>query len=278
MTEGKHRSIDRFEEYRRKLGSSPRAGDELTGDIKVSGSQTLPEVHARSFLVSGSTRIQGNVSADEMKVSGSARIGGSLEARSAKISGSCHVNGDLKVEEIKISGSAKVGGGVRVSGSMRVSGSTSVGGAFEGGDLASSGLIRIGRDLKGGEIRISGGGEVGGVVRARSVRIRVGRTDLKLSGGIEADEVYVEAAPRPAVARILGTVLGMGIGGHVRTPVVRCRGKVSLERTVCDLVEGVRVSIGPGCKVGTVRYSEDVFIDPAARVETGTERIQDDGS
>jgi len=266
-------SVDRYEEYERDLGSSPKPEKTGIGDVTISGSARLPGFSGGSLDVSGSAQICGDVKVDRIRISGSARVDGNLQASSVKVSGSCLVNGNTDCGEVGISGSMRVSGDAILHGSQRVSGSTKVDGSFRGGNLRCTGLVKVARDLSVRSLEISGGAYVGGVTRADCVHIKVHSSDLVFDGEIEARNVKIELGGRPSRLRILGVSMGGRGRGHVKAPSIRCTGDVDIEQTICSYVEGSKVRIGPGCKIGRVAYRQDVIVEEGAELESEPERI-----
>jgi len=266
-------SVARFEEYVRHLGSANGADSRATDNAMISGSARLSGFSGRSLDISGSAEIQGDVSVDSLLVSGSARIDGSLRASNVAVSGSCLVKGKADCVNIDVSGSMRLCGDASLGKNLIVVGSAKVEGSLQGRNLRCDGFVQVGRDLFVRNVEVSGSVRVGGVTKADRMHVRVHGSDSVFDGEIEAGDVKIELGGRPSRLRILGVSMGGRGRAHVKAPSIRCTGDVDIEQTICSYVEGSKVRIGPGCKIGRVVYRRDVVVEEGAELESEPERI-----
>ena len=224
-------------------------------EVRISGSAKLEgSVRCRSFACSGAAKGEGDLSClEEFRASGSARITGAVRAGSAQVSGSLHC-GSLAAER-----------------EGRLSGSVSVDGKLSGGDLRASGSLKVGSGIEAEAFRSSGCLRCQGLLNAETIEIILGRerdTVTAIGGG----SVLVSDRPENDPAHIFGSFGAFDLwgrraaGGSLTVEESIEADDISLVNTICPLVSGRRVVIGPGCKVETVRYSESIEIDPDAQV------------
>ena len=226
-------------------GSTSIRGNVACDTLHISGS-----CHADGDLaveqdvrVSGSFRSEGALRADSMHVSGSARVKGGLEARELHLSGGCAVGGDLQTEDGHISGSLRLDGMAR------------------GGKITAAGGLHVGKGVECEELRTSGSFSAEGLVNA-------GTIEMELGGDSSADEIGCETIvvrrrenPVAGLLRLFSVRRAYTLKANVIEAT-----DISLEDTVCPIVRGQRVAIGPGCRIGRVEYSETLSVDPDAEV------------
>ena len=231
------------------------------GELKVSGSGRIsPEM----ISTSGSSKIPGGLIIGDIKTSGSSRIEGDLTAEMAKFSGSAKVEGNFVCEEITASGSLKVEKDLKIvygkfSGSTRVGGS----GAVER-ELEASGSISFNGDLVSEDrILYSGFMKVEGSVKARSFEARLSRDESHIRDGIEAGYINIQRSHEDWRDR--GSLVTTDISGD----------EIVLENVDCNNVTGKKITLLPGCRVrGRVQYSESIKIDPDSILENEPEKTE----
>ncbi|MGA2663472.1 MAG: polymer-forming cytoskeletal protein [Nitrososphaerales archaeon] len=120
------------------------------GDVAVRGDLT---VHERADI-NASTRVAGDVRADDLDVGGHFRSR-SLTARRARVGGHMTVEGALKAESVDVGGHAKVGGAVDLV-NLRVGGHAEIGGGKITGEIKVRGHLRTSKELSFGEVEVFG--------------------------------------------------------------------------------------------------------------------------
>jgi cytoskeletal protein CcmA (bactofilin family) len=222
---------------------------------------------------------------DEIKISGSAKIEGDVRCKAFHCSGAVHGDGILTCDgDVHVSGSAKVGaveasGGVHVSGSVscktlraegdvRVSGGAKIEGSVAGKNVHCSGGVKVGGGIEAESFTLSGSMDCGGLLNAERVEIRLsnGHSAVQAIGG--AAVTVKEAETVVNAGRLLSRLFAKPLG---RTGSLAVRESieaddVALVNTACPLVTGARVTIGKGCVIDAVRYSESCEIAPDAKV------------
>ena len=234
-------------------------------DIRMSGSGVVAPGEYEEVIVSGSCKIEGPVRCGRLRCSGSVHGSGKIEcAGTAEFSGSTHLDGELEAASVVCSGSFSCAD-LRASGSAELSGSARLSGGVSGGSVHIGGSTTLEGDIEGESVRIGGAIETPGMINGETVEIFPGRSSVGAVGG----------------GRI--TVRGTGIGRaekrrfpffrkvkeNIETLTVRDSiegDEIELEYTVCPQVTGKRVTIGSGCRIDRVCYSEECTVAPDATV------------
>ena len=232
---------------------------------------------------------------DNVKISGSAKIEGSIRCLGFTCSGAVKGEGDVVCrEDFRLSGSARVSGAVsaqngEVSGSLKcaslaaekelkLSGGVSVAGKLAGGDVRASGGLKVGADIEAETFRFSGGTrghvsmggklECAGLLNAETVVITLGLEQHSVNaigGGTVRVEERSEGASFGPFG-FFGAPWGKLPRGSLTVAESIEADEIELVNTLCPLVSGRTVTIGPGCRIDVVRYSESIEVDPEAQV------------
>jgi cytoskeletal protein CcmA (bactofilin family) len=226
------------------------------GEARISGSGTVGGGVYERVLISGSGRITGDVEAESISISGSGTVAGSVKAGIFRTSGSSVVEGNLEVKEFRCSGSGKVAGDLDAE-SFRVSGSVEVRGRAKAGEARISGSGEFGQGVEADSFHSSGSVTVEGRLGGDTIELSLGgHSRTKEIGGKQITVV------RGAWSGLFGWL--SKLAGLEATTVEG--DEVHLEDTRAELVRGRRVTVGPGCHIQRVEYSESLSVDPAAEV------------
>ncbi len=225
--------------------------------------------------LSGKSEFAGGVY-DEVAVSGSSRTGGDLEAAAVSIAGSCMMEGAVKAGTFAASGAFEVGrdlvaqtlcgsgtggiGGDLLADTLKFSGRLIAGGTLKAREAAISGFAECGGNLEADQLQLSGAFNVGGSVSGQRIQIA-------LAGRSRASEIV---APEIVVRRASWRWRMLDFAwprAHALLAAETVEGEsVHLEATRAGTVRGRQVTIGPGCRIEVVEYSESLHIDPQADV------------
>lgn len=229
------------------ISGSGRVSGGAYGQVRISGSGKVEgDVTAQEIRVSGSARFQGEVKAKEITVSGSGKFTGRVEADVLVTSGSCGIDGDAEVKELRSSGAQRIGGSLR------------------GHYVRVSGLLNVQHDVESDVFTSSGRFEIGGLLSADRVEIKlVGDSRVREIGG---ENVDIRASSSLSFGFSLGQGFRFGIAIGTLTVAEIEGDRVHLEATTADVVRGKAVTIGPGCHIGRVEYTEAVEVHPEAKV------------
>lgn len=213
-------------------------------NLKISGSGTVPAGEYDAVKVSGAARLVGDVRCASFSASGSFWGSGSIDCSgSVHFSGSASVDGSVFAGELKASGAFKCKG-------------------LRGGDLRVSGSARVEGDMEGDSILVSGSINCCGLVNADRIEIHIGGACS--AGSMGGSEIRIYSENRSGgLSRIL---FGKIQHGTMSVTESIEGDNVYLEYVNCPSVTGRNVTIGPGCRIDSVQYSEKVEIAPEARV------------
>jgi cytoskeletal protein CcmA (bactofilin family) len=212
---------------------------------------------------------------DEVAVSGSGRVGGNLEAAVINIAGSCMIEGGVKAGTFAASGTFEVGRNLEAQ-TLRGTGTGEAGGDIRAETLTFSGRLLAGGTVKAREAAISGFAECGGNLAAESLQLTGA---FGVGGSVRGQRIRIALAGRSRAAEILAPEITVRraswrwrmLDFPWRRAVLLAAETIAgdvlrLEATRAHTVRGRQVTIGPGCRVEVVEYSESLHIDPQADV------------
>lgn len=209
--------------------------------VRIHGSATLGDVNCESFKISGSTKVNGTLKAENADISGSTNIKEEISVGMLSISGNFEVNGKTQANEITVSGSAKFRDKVNVKELLKISGSTTFEDSVEAKEIRSSGSLRSRKDMKAEKIRFTGAFTIDDLLKADDIYLTI-KNKSKVKH-IEGDSITVERSKE-----------GTTSSSNTFLDVETIKGKtIALEVTKADLVEGGTVKIGPKCQINKVK-------------------------
>ena len=235
-------------------------------DLKISGSGVIGGGTYEEVKISGSAKIEGSVKCESFAVSGAVHGEGQIEAEEdAKVSGSLKLDGGMKAKVVHVSGAVKCCD-LEGSEEVHLSGGAEIGGRLSGGDVHVSGGLRVDEGIEAETFRLSGSMDCKGLINAENVEISLYRS-YSTAQAIGGASVVVKVG-----ARTSGSVLSalfnnrLASAGTLTVKETIEADDVALVNTRCPLVTGARVTIGKGCKIDKVCYSEALEVDPDAEV------------
>ena len=235
-------------------------------DLKISGASVSTGGEYREVRVSGASKITSDIICETMSISGAITVDGSVKAGSCKVSGACKINGNVEADTIKISGGSTIKGSLTGK-EISLSGGIKVGESIRSTNLKLAGEIKVDGDMECEDFRLDGGITSGGVVNCETC-------ELNLANRSEVNElVGAKITVREGNSYsggLIKTIFGKG-KGTLKVNVIE-GDEIYLENTTCERVSGQRVTLGPGCRIGTVEYSEELSIDPDSTVKEKIER------
>lgn len=235
-------------------------------NISGSGSIAAGEYNDK-ITVSGSGRLDGNISCQSLHCSGSVKGTANVVcSEDARISGSCHIDESLSAQNIYASGSLKVGGDVIGKGEVKLSGGITCGGSLKCESFDCSGGLDVGGEIAAEEIRISGAIKCGGLMNAEKIDINIdGHSNSSRVGSIGGGEIKIQSKANKVKRKLLLNKI-IGCGGRFSVDEYIEGDIIALEDVTAPKVVGRIVSIGAGCEVDFVQYSEKIEIHPDAKV------------
>ena len=238
--------------------------------MKISGAGVLGGGEYEDVKISGSAKIEGSVRCRSFACHGATKGEGDLSCREEfRSSGSTHIVGAVRAGSVRASGALKCSA-LSAEGEVQLSGGSDVEGRLSGGSIHSSGALKVGGGIEAENFRSSGKLVCGGLLNAETVELFVGMETSSVAA-IGGSTVRVKE-------RLEGHIFpGAGFGGFgfpwgksakcslTVTESIEAD-DIELSNTLCPLVSGRRVVVGPGCRIDLVRYSESIEVDPAAQV------------
>lgn len=254
--------------------------DEKLMDLRISGSSKMPGGKYNIVKISGSGKIQGDVSCTEFKISGSGTLTGDLETIEGKVSGSASIHGSIKSEGFKFSGSASVRGDLK-GGNTHISGSTRVEGAVKGDSLNISGSMKVGQGIYVNNIDLCGSLRCGGdcvgekFISQGGFSIRGLLTadviDIGLAGECYAKEIGGEKIIIKRVRNnggFLRYILSLvNISNGVLNTELIEGDYVEVDYTRCNIIRGKKVVVGKGSVIDKVEYTDEMIIEDGGVVK-----------
>jgi len=241
----------------------------------------MEQVRQGNAVISGSGQLAGGLY-DNITISGSSKINGNINAIDVKVSGSADFHGNVASESVTVSGSAKFDGDIDTSKYVS-SGSTSIQGHLYGRAVTTNGSLRCEKDIRVEEIKNNGSLYVKGDIEAESFNshggfhimgllnaseIKVNMSGRCFAHEIGGDQIIVKYSRLNIVSNFFRSLFDqMGYGDIWRLHSEQIEATdVSLEWSKVGIVRGNRVYIGPGCKIELIEYTETVDIHPKAMV------------
>ncbi|QJC53515.1 hypothetical protein HGI30_19545 [Paenibacillus albicereus] len=233
------------------------------------------ESAARRLSLTG-TGVSGGGSYAKARVIGDGIVHGSLDCVQLAVTGSLRVHGELNALNARVTGTVSAEGlsvgRLRLTGELVSRDAATVrellgSGSFASQESLQADCIRLSGELQAtscsaSEVRIKGRAAVPGKLDAGSIMLQLHR-DSSI-GELVGRRVEVS---RPGwLARLFGTVFRSV--RPARLDARRIEGAVvRLERTRADTVRGGSVTIGEGCEIGRVDYTEELTVHPGAVVK-----------
>ena len=223
-------------------------------DMSISGAGRIAPGEYENIRISGSGRLCGLVRCASLHTAG-ACSGESLDcAGQTKTAGSCSFSGDVSSNKLSCSGSFSCGGNVR-SNSLSVCGAASVKGDITAETATVIGAIKCKGLLNAETVRIKSDGFCHiGAIGGSNVVIRPEHSSSVLQRVPLLSRLFKEKWQK------------IRIENHIEADVIE------LVNVSAPRVSGRIVTVGEGCEVDLVQYSEQIDISPNAKVGR-TEKI-----
>ena len=233
----------------------------MSMDMRISGSGKIPAGEYGHVSVSGSGRLSGLVRCDTFSSSGSSK-GDSMACReSFRVSGSSSFSESVSAGSVGVSGAFSCGGDMTAVETISCSGSVRCKGNVKSDQLSVSGVLTADGDAEAEEIRVHGCINCGGLLNAETLEIR-------FKQGMSIGSI---GGSRIQIIREQNRVFRLFWRWHESLDRITVASavegdEITLEYVTCPRVTGRAVTIGAGCKIDLVQYSETVEISPDAKV------------
>ena len=194
-----------------------------------------------------------------VRITGQCTFKSDLDCSRMSIIGQAEVQGKLRAGELKLTGEAAVRGAID-AGRIGGQGQLNISSRLRGEQIRFTGEINVGGDCEVGDLTISGAFDVNGLVSAE-------RLELKMYGPCKAKEIgggrlVAKRSRKSALLNLFktsnaGALVADSIEGDI----------VELEHTTAQVVRGNQVTIGQGCRIGRVEYTQTLNIHKSAVVQ-----------
>lgn len=215
-------------------------------DAKINGDGTVSPGTYGTITLNGAGTVIGDVTCRELRVNGAGRCKGSVTADLIAVNGTGTFDGPVQAGEITVSGTADVHAGIGV-GVLKVRGTVSADGGIHARDIDLKGDMRTGRGVKSEKLFGEGRFAINGP-------LEVGDIDLRVHGRSSASEITCDRMVLKAPDGITA-VLSAFTDRELSVTSVR-GGELELIAVVASLVHGTKVTLGEGCRVGRVEFTE----------------------
>lgn len=231
-------------------------------NTKISGAGTIAGGKFNNVSISGAGTVNGDVECNEFNASGAATLNGNLVAKSVDASGSVKIKGNVTSENIKTSGSAIIEGNVKTK-KINISGSATVEGSLHGDNVKISGAAKIKDECEAEIFESRGGFEIGGLLNAGDIRISIsGRCRAREIGG-EKIEIR-HGSMHHIIQKVIFSMFNYN--ERMETSIIE-GDEIYLEDTTATIVRGNNITIGDGCRIGTVEYKTSLSVSEDSKVE-----------
>ncbi len=217
----------------------------MADSVHISGAGSVGGGEYENISISGSGKVTSDIRCQSFKSSGSVHIAGSVECSGEfKIAGSGLVDGDVKCGSCNLAGAAKVKS-IEANGELKLAGAFNADGNVSGEKVIIVGVANINGLINGDEIRIT----FDGCVKANEI----GGGTIEIAPKKEQKAYWFgKKRIKPSKLSEIGTIEG---------------DEISLELVKADVVRGANVTIGDGCEIEKVEYSESLEISENAHVD-----------
>ena len=234
-------------------------------DIKISGSGRIAAGEYEDICVSGAARVGAPVRCHSFHCAGSSHVTGKLNAqKEISISGSAQFDGNTSAQDIHINGSASVYGNCIASGEMRIAGSMRCCGNMKGSIIHILGAVHTDR-IDGENVLINGKITCPGLLSGRQIVVKMNGSSSKvdsISGSLIT--IYPERIHK-IISRL--PLLSKALGNRLTVKEAISGDEIKLEMVTAKSVIGRVVTIGAGCHIESVQYSDRLEISPDAKVD-----------
>lgn len=206
-------------------------------DMRIAGSGNIPPGTYDKVTVRGSGRLYGEITCDAFTASGSVKGESILCTERFKTSGRAAFSGKINAKSVRASGTLACGSDLVAKEEVSV-----------------SGTLRVGGNTEAARVHVTG--------------------SMQCTGALLAEHVELQADSAMHAHRVRGAQILMK---RKRVSIFLKRGvsvteaiegdTLILEHVTCPRVTGRAVTIGKGCKIDLVQYSEKIELSPKATVE-----------
>ena len=234
-------------------------------DMKISGSGSIPAGEYETIKISGSGTMEGTVKCKALHISGSANASGQIECSGEiHISGACDFDKDILTSTLHVSGAINCDGNIHATDHVHLSGGVNVDGDLKCGTLDAHGGLNVDGDIEAETASIHGSACCGGLLNAESIEIDT--RDACAIGSIGGSKIVIKYRKRKFFKNLVTInfnnkqVRGVEVEQSIEGD------EIDIENVTCPRVSGRCVTLGEGCEIELLQYSEKYEIHEKAKV------------
>lgn len=211
-------------------------------DLRIIGETTSSGGQFGNVRVTGECKFRGDVDCDRLSCVGETDVEGNLRAAELKLTGEIGIEGTLDAGRVGGRGQLEVKAGMR------------------GEQVKFTGNLKVGGDCEAGDLVMHGAFQVNGLVSAEQL-------ELKMFGSCNAREIgggklVVKRSRTSSIIHLFKpSSAGDLVAGSIEGDVIE------LEHTRAEVVRGNHVTIGAGCEIGRVEYTQTLNVHKNAVVK-----------
>ena len=238
--------------------------DEVTRqDMTINGAGTVGGGSFRDIAINGSGVINGDVDCRRLTINGQGSVNGTVTAGTIAIHGSGTLRGVRQADLLEIHGEGTVQEDVGVK-ALRVNGAASFHGGITAETVEMHGAITVEQDCTSERFTAHGGFVIGGLLNADTI-------DITLHGTCRAREIggsTIRVAPATHGLASLNKLFHALLNHtHGLTADLIEGDEIRLEHTIAKVVRGKRITLGAGCAIDMVEYTESFEAATGAKVK-----------
>ena len=224
---------------------------ESYGNIKVLGDGVVPEGIYNNIKIADSCNIVGNIDVNLLKITGSCNSDKNIKSKDIRVYGEFNNKGEVFCNNLfLVNGASSIlKGDFKVRGELNIKEDSS----FE--NIEVLGELKTLGNFEGNSFYGYGKVMVEGLLSADKVEISIyDNSEIKEIGG---ENISIKNSTKK---KFFGILLNEMKKGYVRCNLIE-GDNIHLENTICDIVRGENITIGKGCTIGTIEYSNKLTID-----------------
>lgn len=236
-------------------------------DMTISGSGAVGGGLYREIRINGSGVINGDVDCLSLTIHGAGTLKGALTAGAVTLYGSGKLERLSRVDKLHIKGEGSVQGEAAVK-ELRVDGAAKFEDTLTAETIDIHGTFSA-RECNAERFTAAGGFTIAGLLNADTI-------EVTLHGDCRAREIGGSAIRvAPAKHRLAGLkkILHTLLTHTLRADTIEAD-DIYLEHTTANVVRGKRITLGPGCVVALVEYTETCETAKDSRVQQQTQIVR----
>lgn len=223
-------------------------------DMRVSGVGNIPAGEYDDISVSGVGKLDAPITCTSFSCAGVAKGKSILCTGLVKTSGNATFTENVQAQNVKASGLFSCDGDMTVEGEITCSGFIRIQENVQCKQLRVAGKLQSNADVKATTVTVNGSIHCAGQLTAENV-------DVEFDGGIKIGRI---CASKISVIRKKPNAFFIK-KAHVRS--LTKGEEVVLQHVHCPQVIGRNVTVGKGCRIDWVQYTDSIDIHPKAKVK-----------